>query len=167
MLEEFVAGAIGAPFGVKGHCKVKVFSGDTRKLQALPVVLLRKDGVERRYAVEETGGAASSFFMKFRGVDTPEAAKLLTGWELVVDRADAAPLDKDEYYIADLRGAEVFLEGLKVGEIVDVLEGGGGQLVEIALPGGERKLVPFRHEFFGSVDPAAHRAELLEAWILE
>ncbi|HCM25393.1 MAG: 16S rRNA processing protein RimM [Treponema sp. GWB1_62_6] len=167
MLEQFVAGGIGAPFGVKGHCKVKVFSGDIRKLEALSSVLLRKDGAERKYAVEETGGASSSFFMKFKGVDSPEAAKLLTGWEIIVDRADAAPLGADEYYIADLRGVEVFLLGKKVGDIVDVLEGGGGQLVEIALSGGERRLVPFRSEFFGKVDTAERKAELLEEWILE
>jgi 16S rRNA processing protein RimM len=35
------------------------------------------------------------------------------------------------------------------------------------LPGGEIRLVPFRNEFFGEVDPEKHRAILLEEWILE
>jgi 16S rRNA processing protein RimM len=111
--------------------------------------------------------------MKFRGIDTPEAARTLSGAELLTDRDHAAPLGKDEYYVEDLRGIPVTdPQGTVLGEIRDVLEGGGGQLIELKLKGGELRLVPFRKEFFGevSVDDSSiekRRVVLLEQWILE
>jgi 16S rRNA processing protein RimM len=54
-----------------------------------------------------------------------------------------------------------------VGEITGIMEGGGGFLAEITLPTGEKKLVPFRDEFFGGIDPEQGRAELIRGWILE
>jgi 16S rRNA processing protein RimM len=129
-------------------------------------------GVERRYEVEETGGTPASFVMKFRGVGTPEAAKLLAGAEIVVPRDGAAPLAEDEFYIEDLRGIRVILgtgEGSAevVGSIVDVVDGGGGQLLEVRLNDGSSRLLPFRNEFFGDIDLSAGTAVLRERWMLE
>lgn len=167
MVDRFVAGIVGAPFGVKGYVKVIVPSGEVSHLEDLRSAVLRKGGAERTCGVEDASGAPSSFVMKFKGFDSPEAAKVLTGSELVVDRADAAPLAEDEFYVEDLRGVAVTAGGAKVGEIRDVVEGGGGQLVEVALQGGGSALVPFRSEFFGKVDVAAGTAELLAPWVLE
>jgi 16S rRNA processing protein RimM len=175
VVDSFVAGVVGAPFGVKGFVKVHVPSGETEHLETLENARLRQNGAERNYAVEDVGGSPSSFVMKFRGVDTPEAAKLLAGAELIVPRNAAAPLDEDEFYVEDLRGVSVILLPMSgavdkvevVGEIVDVLEGGGGQLAEIKLGDGSRRLVPFRNEFFGDIDLEARTAVLRERWMLE
>ena len=167
MLENFVAGAVRSPFGLNGRVKVLSYSGEIDHLADLDVVVLRKDGVERRMTVEETGGAPSSFFMKFRGIDTPEAAKQIAGWELVVHREAAAYLDDDEFYIEDLRGLAVEFDGKRVGEISDVVEGGGGQLIELRLDAGGVRLVPFRNEFFGKIDVVGRTAVLLAGWMLE
>ena len=48
-----------------------------------------------------------------------------------------------------------------------MLEGGNGQLIEALLPGGATRLIPFRNEFFGEVDPEKRRAVLLKEWVLE
>ena len=47
-----------------------------------------------------------------------------------------------------------------------MLEGGGGNLAEVKLPAGEKRLVPFRNEFFGDVDLNGGKIVLLEPWIL-
>lgn len=167
MVESFVVGVIRAPFGLGGRVKVQSFSGEIDHLEELESVVLRKDGAEKRLAVEETGGAPSSFFMKFKGIDTPEAAKTLAGWELIAPREAAAYLDDGEYYVEDLRGIAVLLNGARVGEVSDVVEGGGGQLVELKLDSGGTRLVPFRNEFFDDVDLEDRKIVLLEGWILE
>jgi 16S rRNA processing protein RimM len=141
-------------------------------------VTLRLKGTEKNYEVEAIGGAAASFVMKFVGVDTPEAAKPLAGAELVAPREGAAPLAEDEYYIEDLRGLSVILGATgsgdaesagaeTVGELTDVLEGGGGQLAEIRLKDGSHRLVPFRNEFFGEIDLVKRTVVLRERWMLE
>ncbi len=167
MVDRFVAGAVRGSFGIKGRVKVQSYSGEIDHLEELETVVLRKGDAEKRMAVEETGGSPSAFYMKFKGVDTPEAAKLLTGWELVVQRDEAAYLDDDEYYVEDLRGVAVLFGGVRIGEIGDVVEGGGGQLIEVRLDAGEARFVPFRNEFFGEVDLERREVPLLAEWILE
>ncbi|MDR2102587.1 MAG: ribosome maturation factor RimM [Treponema sp.] len=130
--------------------------------------MLRWEKTERLYEVEETTGASRFFLMKFKGIDTPEAAKTLKGAELVTDRDHAAPLKAGEFYVEDLRGLEaVSPSGVTLGHIRDMIEGGGGELAELELPGGGSRLVPFRQEFFGDINLKTGKAVLLKEWILE
>ncbi len=166
MTERFVVGVVGGPFGVKGHVKIKLFSGETAHLEGLASILVRTGTTERSYDIEETQGSAANFVLKFRDVDSPEAARLLQGAELLSDRAGAAPLAADEYYVEDLRGIAVVCSGETLGELSDIIEGGGGQLAEITLADGNRRLVPFRNEFFGDIDLPGRCIELKVRWIL-
>jgi 16S rRNA processing protein RimM len=136
-------------------------------LERLKNVVLRKEHEEKFYEIEETVALSKSLAVKFAGVDTPEEARLLSGAEFIISREEAAPLKAGEFYVEDLRFLEVFCAGEKVGDILDVVEGGGGSLVEIRLLNGEKRFAPFRNEFFGVVDIERNRAELLRKWILE
>lgn len=166
MLDRFVVALVGGSHGLEGHCKVRSLSGEVEHLEQLREVVLRKDGVEKRWKIEEAYASGANFFMKFGGIDTPEAAKALSGSELVVSREQAAPLAEGEFYIEDLRGSALVHNGETVGEVLGIIEGGGGQLVEVKTAEGV-KLIPFRDEFIGTVDPAARRMELRVTWILE
>ena len=161
----FVTAVIGAPFGLSGRVKIEPLSGEENHLFGLTKVTLRQGGLEQEYTIEEV--FSSPLSLKLTGIDNPEAAKALKGAEILVPRDYAAPLSEGEYYIEDLRGLEVVAEGKTMGKISGVLEGGGGFLAEITLVDGSAKLVPFRDEFFGQIDLAAGKAELLNTWILE
>jgi 16S rRNA processing protein RimM len=171
MIETFVAGLVGAPFGLKGFVKVKSLSGETEHLLTLSSANLRQSGRERVWEIEAVAPSppGPAVLMKFRGIDSPEAAKTLGGAEILVKRENAAALKPGEYYIEDLKGLEVYTgtAAESLGAITDILEGGGGSLVEIRLKSGEKRLVPFRDEFFGEIDLPGCRAELLCLWILE
>jgi len=161
-------GLVGAHFGLEGFVKVKPFSGEIDHFSRLKNVTLNKDGKEKTWDVEEVILRGNFLLMRFAGIDSPEAAKLLGGAEIIVDREYAAPLKEGEYYVEDLKGLEVVTtEGRSVGHINDVLEGGGGQLAEVTLPSGEKRLTPFRNEFFGELNPAEGKIVLLEPWILD
>jgi 16S rRNA processing protein RimM len=113
-------------------------------------------------------GTPGILLVKFNGVDTPEAAKAVSGAEILVLRSEAAALSKNEYYIEDLKGFSVVDSGGKrLGELLDILEGGGGQLAELRLISGETRLVPFRNEFFGEISVERGEMILLSCWILE
>ena len=170
MTERFITGIIGQPFGVKGFVKVRLPSGDSSHFDQLEKVTVRFGTQEKILVIEDTGHAPSSFVIKFKGYDSPESAKALQGGEILVSRNEAAPLDKDEYYIEDLRGLSVHLQlvsGPVLGTVTDVIEGGGGQLMEIKTSEGEHRLVPFRDEFIGEIDIAGGTVILREGWILE
>jgi 16S rRNA processing protein RimM len=167
LTSRFAVAVVGAPFGIAGRVKIQSLSGEIDHILALKTVVLRQDGREKSYEVEES--TPTPLTMKFAGIESPEAAKTLKGAEILVERSQAAPLAEDEFYIEDLLGLKVFLRGTPetspVGEITNIIEAGGGFLAEITLPAGEKKLIPFRNEFFG--DPEQGRIELIQGWILE
>jgi len=173
LIDRFTSGIVGAPFGIKGFVKVKPLSGETKHLLRIRSVTLRQDGGERLLNIEESalsGGKAAPFLvMRFSGYDSPEAAKALCGAELLVDRENAAPLNKGEYYIEDLKGLEVYTYdgGEIIGHINGITEGGGADIAEIRLNNGKLKLIPFRKEFFPEINPEEGRVVLQNLWILE
>jgi 16S rRNA processing protein RimM len=169
MIQRFTAGLVGAPFGLKGMVKVRSLSGEIDHLLKLRQAALRltTPPEERVWEIEASEPLFPSLLMKFRGIDSPEAARILRGAEILVDREDAAPLRPGEYYIEDLKGLELYAGTEVLGVITGILEGGGGNLVELHLVNGETRLVPFRDEFIGEVDIKGRRAELLQRWILE
>ena len=90
--------------------------------------------------------------------------------EIRVDRVAAAPLDEDEYYVSDLVGLDVTVDGRSYGTIVSVIDASQAPLLEIRRNGtGERNgvfLVPFMGRYIGTVDLSARTLEVVEPWIL-
>jgi 16S rRNA processing protein RimM len=167
MTEKFIIGVVGSPFGVKGFVKVRPCSGEIGHLLKLQSVIVSKDGKERLFQIEENAPAPPSVLMRFSGIETPEEAKTLNGAQLIAGREQAVPLGDGEFYIEDLKGLMVISEGGTIGSITDIIEGGGGELAEIELLNGEKRLVPFRHEFFSTICPEKGNATLQNLWILE
>jgi len=170
----FIAGIVGAPFGLEGFVKVKPLSGEIEHLLKLKSATLRQDEKERVLAVEESSPNGDAVIMRFAGFNSPEAAKALAGAELIVSREDAAALKPGEFYVEDLKGLAVIAPPLEaddnrqiLGHINAIIEGGGGDLAEITLNNGKHRLVPFRKEFFSGIDLENRRVTLNNLWILE
>ncbi|MCL2186317.1 MAG: ribosome maturation factor RimM [Treponema sp.] len=168
MIEKFIVGFLGAPFGVKGFIKVRSASGEIDHLLKLQSVIVSKDGKERTLKIAESKASGQSVLMHFAGIDSPEDAQILNGSLLLANREEAAPLSENEFYIEDLKGLSVVSEsGEKIGSLTDIIEGGGGELAEIKMPSGEKKLVPFRKEFIKEILIAEKKIVLQNLWILE
>ncbi|MDR1177949.1 MAG: ribosome maturation factor RimM [Spirochaetaceae bacterium] len=175
MVQQFIVGHVGQPHGLEGFVKIHSASGEWEHLLALKEILLCGKTGEKTCVVEETRANSGQILMKFRGIETPEAARTLSGAALITGRERAAPLAENEYYIEDLKGLEVVSPGAQdalpeqtaVGTVNDVIEGGGGWLVEVRLLSGKTHLVPFRKEFFGDMDSEKRTIPLLSEWILE
>ena len=159
---------MGSPFGLEGFVKVKPFSGETDHFSRLDNVILRQNGKEETRDLAEIVPRGDFLLLRFAGIDSPEAAGVLSGAEIIAGREYAAPLKEGEYYVEDLKGLKVMDgEGKVLGHVSDVLEGGGGHLAEVTLFSGEKRLVPFRKEFFGDLSLEEGTIVLLEPWILE
>ncbi|MCR5289708.1 MAG: ribosome maturation factor RimM [Treponema sp.] len=187
MVEKLTVGFVRGAHGVTGEFKVESASGEYEHIAVLEEVTLRRNDVEKLCKVEYAEPASGTLYMKLVGIDSPEDVRKYTGWEIVVPRKYAAPLAKGEWYIEDLRHCSLIngdksKDGLaaktapaqQVGTITDVLEGGGGYLLEVSLSEGvddsgsnRTVLVPFNKEFIGKVDVKHGTIELMHLWILE
>ncbi|HET7839087.1 MAG TPA: ribosome maturation factor RimM [Rectinemataceae bacterium] len=184
--DRIAIGRLGAPKGVRGDLKVHSYSGESEHFLALKEVELASTGlVERRLRLKvlRVEGEGASLTMAFEGYPSPEAARVLTGMDIMVGPEGIAPLRKNEWYISDLVGLAVVAEGREVGRVLSVLEGGPEPWLEVQRNAEDRmpsasegsakrnaagvSLVPFRKEFVGEVDVAAGRLELIAPWILE
>ena len=73
---------------------------------------------------------------------------------LFVTRDQAVPLEKDEYFIADLIGLSVIREdnGEVLGELTDVLQTGANDVYEVKMEDGKEVLLPAIRECIKNVD---------------
>ena len=173
MTEKFIIGIVGAPFGIDGFVKVRPCSGEIDHLLKLKSVIISKDGKERLFQIEEIdpraeGSAGPFVLVRFTGFCSPEAVKTLTGAQLLAGREHAALLGDNEFYIEDLKGLPVITaNGETIGRITDIIEGGGGELAEVLMNNTEKRLVPFRKEFFTEINLSEGKIVLNNLWILE
>jgi 16S rRNA processing protein RimM len=181
--DHLAIGRLGAPKGVRGDLKLHSYSGESAHFLNLKEVELRDEeglrSLKLKVArIEKTGDSLS---IAFTGYPTPEAARALTGMDIVVPRSEAAPLGENEWYTTDLVGLDlVDTSGQKIATVRSVLEGGPDPWLEVVVPAAQRNvervsqrnalrisLVPFRKEFVGEVDLKAGTIELLAPWLLE
>ncbi|HEY9054843.1 MAG TPA: ribosome maturation factor RimM [Rectinemataceae bacterium] len=170
---------IGAPKGLGGFLRIHSYSGEFEHILGLEEVFLsapdsetdRANGAQRaplRLKVRARDAGDWGASLAFEGYDSPEAARKLTGMEILVPKELASPLKSDEYYIHDLVGLKVVSSGRQVATVAGVLDGGADPLLELRpVSGAPSALVPFRKIFVGEVDLEAGTLELLAEWLLE
>ena len=194
---QLVVGFIRGTHGFSGECKVESASGEYEHLLDLKEVTLVHGDEHRETKVESVSLGHAVAYVKFAGIDSDEAVLKYRHWGIQVPRKYCKPLNKDEWYIEDLRDCSLVYEGKDapatliapgskfavMGKITDVLEGGAGYLLEVSLsescnciadelkttPEGKPRVVyvPFNKEFIGKVDIKNNTVQLMHLWILE
>ncbi|WP_407400647.1 ribosome maturation factor RimM [Treponema sp.] len=193
--DQFVVGIVRGSHGITGEFKVESTSGEYEHFADMDEVTLTNGTVSRLAKVESVSEGSNILYMKLEGINSPEEAAKFNRWEIVVPREKAHKLQKDEWYIEDLKGCSIwyketagdtapaFDENSIVGTVTNVLEGGSGYLVEILLSescsflsddvkltkkGSPKTVyVPFKDEFIGKVDVDNRQMQLMHLWILE
>ena len=150
------AGRVGRPHGLDGSFHV---------VGAQPGVLTVGRTVragEDETRVVAVKGTAGDPLIRLELASTREAADALRGRPLVVDDAEPAPLDDDEYAAADLEGCAV-VDG--DGERLGVVERLIGLPSCEALELDDGRLVPLVRDAVRAVDVAARRIEVDPAFL--
>ena len=148
---DLTVGFVRGSHGLTGEVRVESSSGRYEHIAVLKEVTLVQKGISAKYAVENARVAGNVLYVKFVGVDSPEAAKKLNGAALQTSRENACPLKEGEWYVEDLKKCSLVYFGEEnglgndvaptddirsrsvVGSITDVLEGGAGELLEVLL----------------------------------
>ncbi len=153
--DRILVGQFGAAHGVKGELRLKSFTQDPKAIGSYGG-LFDATGA-RQFEIEALRPLKDDLFVaRIKGIATREAAEKLTNVGLYVARENLPAAEEDEYYHADLIGLTAKTEsGEEIGEIVRVLNFGGGDILEIAShEGGETLLLPFTKAAVPIVDLA-------------
>ena len=143
MKQVLTTGIVRSPHGVKGFVKVKPFSDDFEHFFSLKEVTLQRDGKNRKVEIEQVQNHAGELLVKFKGIDSPEDARFISGWDILVPREQASRLGKGEVYTADLQGMKLVYDNEEVGKVVSVMEGAQALLLEVLSTDGKVYMVPY------------------------
>jgi 16S rRNA processing protein RimM len=161
--DRILVGQFGAAHGVKGEVRLKSFTGDPKAIAAYGP-LSDRQGV-RLFEIAELRHVKDDIFVaRVKGISTRDAAEALASMELYISRtALPAHEEEDEFYIADLIGLAALDEnGEAIGSVVQILNYGAGDMIEIApQAGGETLLVPFTKEAVPQIDMRAGRITIM------
>ncbi len=118
MKTEFEVGRILKPRGLKGEMKIELFTSNPDRLKKLKQLKI----ADKCFAVEKFNLDGNFAFIKLGMVDNIDDAESLRNKTIVADRAMLPDLDKDEFYISDIIGFSVFVDGEFLGQLEDVLQ---------------------------------------------
>ena len=151
--DRILVGRFGAPHGVGGELRLTSFTGVPGAIAAYQP-LFDESGTRRFSILRLRPIKHNMFVAKIAGVDDRASAGTLTHAELFVPRACLPDVEGEEFYLADLIGLTATNEaGEDFGSVVNVLNFGGGDILEIACPDScETLLLPFTKEVFPRVD---------------
>jgi len=161
-------GRFGAPQGVGGKLRLTSFTGIPGAIAAYKP-LFDESGTRRFSIVSLRPIRHNMFVAKIAGIDDRASAAALTHAKLFVPRASFPDIGDEEFYLADLIGLAAMNEaGEAFGSVVNVLNFGGGDILEIAGPDGrETLLLPFRKEIFPRVDIVAGQLTVVPPFEIE
>ena len=154
-LQYIDAGEIVTTHGVRGEVKVLSWLDSPEML--CDFARCRIAGKE--YEMESVRVQKTCNLVKFRGVDTMEAAQALRGKTVQLYRED---IEGDVIFAAELIGVEVYADGQKLGSITEVLDYPGNSVYVVK--GEYEYMIPAVKQFILStnLDENTMQVKLLE-----
>lgn len=168
-MKQFLAtGVIRSPHGVKGYVKVRPYSDSTDHFFKLKTVQLEKAGRTKTVEIESVQHNSGELLVKFLGINSPEEARFLSGWDILVPREQASKLGKGQIYTADLIDMKLLYDNEEVGIVKSVAEGAQAPLLEVLCKDGKIRIVPFMRKIFvDDVDAENETMTLLKMELLQ
>jgi len=153
---EIELGHIVGAFGVRGEVKLFLHHRDGELWdRPRPVTLVAPDGGRREAVVTIRPGAGKRILGRIDGLTDRDLAAAMAGTRLVVDPASLPAAGPGEFYVWQLQGAAVHVEGDVVGEIRTVQHTEGMDVLVVDVGDGEPVFVPCVSEWVADIDAVA------------
>lgn len=161
MDELLQVGIISSTHGVRGEVKVYPTTDDVKRFKKLKDVILDTGKEQLPLEIENVKFFKQMVILKFKGIDTLNDVEKYRQKSLYVTRANAVRLRKDEYFVADLIGIQVFDEENKeLGVLEDVMATGANDVYVIKMTDGRELLLPAIKQCILEVDIAQGRMQV-------
>lgn len=139
-----LVGRIVGLYGVQGWLKIESWTEPRMRIfDYQPWLLRAAAGAESEVSGAKGRPQGKGMVAYLPGVDDPEKAAALVGYDIYVARAQLPAPAKDEYYWFDLEGLEVVTtEGVMLGRVAHLFATGANDVV-VVRDGERERLIPF------------------------
>lgn len=164
---EVELGYISGVFGVHGEVRVHLYNRDSVLTQGPQrVTLLAPDGTRRQARIVVRSGSGLRFLGRIEGLTGREQALALKGCTLVMHQDQLPAPGPGEFYVREILGFPVIIQGANVGRVVQVHPAPAGDLLEVDT-GRTRCFVPLVARWVLRVDVQAGQVELAPGALTE
>lgn len=159
-----IVGIVGRPHGVRGEVMVRVLTDvEDRFARGRALALLPSGAAPHspvRLVVDASRPHKGGLLVRFEGIDDRDGAEALRGAELAVESDESPALPEGAWYHYELLGCRCHdrREG-DLGEVVDVLDDGGGAML-VTRRDGRTLPIPWVRKFLVKVDVDARRIDM-------
>jgi 16S rRNA processing protein RimM len=137
-----VVGTVSGLFGVQGYVKLYSYTDPPEGIFAYRPWLIVRGARRQRVELEDGRRHGKGLIAKLEGCDDRDAAALLVGAQIEIDKSQLADLAPGEYYWADLIGLRVLgADGSELGVVERLLETGANDV--LVVKGERERLIPF------------------------
>lgn len=150
-----VIGEILRPHGVQGELRTRVVSDFPESLLALQKILIGDSADDlnpREHRLTKVRFNKEFALLTLDGCHNRNDADLLRSKIVMIDIADAIPLEKGEYYLFQLIGLKVYSDAQEIGVIRDVLQTGANDVYIVASEEFGEVLIPAHEETIVNID---------------
>ncbi len=147
-----IIGKIVATSGIKGYLRINCFTDNPRDIRGFDKIF---DENGQNYIINAIISVKGTVAVaQIEGINSIDAAEKLIGTDLMTEKSELEYLDDGEFYYADLIGMEVYFEDtVKAGTIVDVMNYGASDIIEVSDPNdGKTTMYPFVDDFILDVN---------------
>jgi len=139
---------IKSAHSLDGKLKIHVISDIAERFEKGNTVYLKLKESYQKYVISSFNSMKKrTALLKLEGVNDRNNAELLEGAEIFIDKTTAdsikPELDEDSFFYQDIIGCKVKYNGRDFGVVVDIFEGGAGDLLVIEDNNKKTVMVPF------------------------
>ena len=160
-------GIVAAPFGVKGEVKVQILTDFPQRFNDLRAVRLIGEN-SFILEIESTRFHKNCVLIKFKGIDTIEAADALRSARLVVDEDERVKLPPGSYFLDQIIGLKVYdaRRDVLLGRVTEVIQNPANDVYCVTGDDGHEILIPAIKSVVKNIDleSGVMQVEMLEEY---
>jgi 16S rRNA processing protein RimM len=147
-----VVGKVGSTYGIKGWLKILSFTDSVANIVNYNPWYLGDDlNGWTPVKVIDSREHGKGMIVLLEGLHNPEEARLVTGKTIAIQRSQLPPLEKHEYYWADLKGLTVINQaGDVLGKVIYLIETGSNDV--IVVKGEKEHAIPYLPTVIKEID---------------
>lgn len=154
-MEDFIyIGRVANTHGIKGMIKVLPTTDDPTRYELLKEIFIEDSkGNTKSYTITRIKYFKQLVLLQLKEVTTMDEAIALKQGIIKIPKALALPLEKDEFYVSDLIGVEVYTEdGEKLGMLKDIIFTGSNDVYVIDKGTKKDILIPAIKDCIKNID---------------